>query len=202
MSDGRPANVVDKASRQALLGHGSVVVWFTGISGAGKSTLANAVEKRLHSLGKLTYLLDGDEVRFSLNKDLGFTNADRAENVRRVAEVAKMMVDTGVIVITALTSPFRAGRRMARGLVPVGEFIEIFVDIPLAVAERRDPKGLYKRARRGEISNFTGIDSPYERPESPELRIDTTTLSVGEAAERIVKVVMYAVNRSGASGNS
>lgn len=196
MSGTSLAIVVDKVARQTLLGHGSVVVWFTGLSGAGKSTLANAVEKQLHSLGKLTCLLDGDEVRFGLNKDLGFTEADRAENVRRVAEVAKILLNTGVIVITALISPFRAERRMARELMPAGEFIEVFVDTPLAVAEKRDPKGLYKRARKGEIANFTGIQSPYEVPESPELHIDTTTLSINEAAERIVKLVISVVNRN------
>ena len=161
------------------------MLWFTGLSGAGKSTIANLVEKRLHAGGRHTYLLDGDNVRHGLNKDLGFTEADRVENIRRVAEVAKLMVDAGLIVITAFISPFRAERRMARDLMSEGEFVEVFVDTPLAVAEARDPKGLYKKARRGELKNFTGIDSPYEAPDAPEIRIDTTQLSSEQAAEAV-----------------
>jgi bifunctional enzyme CysN/CysC len=191
----RAANVhwqameVNKQARQALGGHGSAVVWLTGLSGAGKSTLANMLEKRLHALGKRTYLLDGDNVRHGLNKDLGFTAADRVENIRRVAEVAKLMVDAGVIVITAFISPFRAERQMARELMGAGEFIEVFVDTPLAVAEQRDPKGLYKKARRGELKNFTGIDSPYEAPEAPEIHIDTTEITVEAASEQLLQTL-------------
>jgi bifunctional enzyme CysN/CysC len=187
----RSANVhwqtvdVDKRARQHLSGHGSGVVWLTGLSGAGKSTLANLLERRLHAAGKRTYLLDGDNLRHGLNKDLGFDAADRVENVRRVAEVARLMADAGVIVITAFISPFRAERRMARELLSPGEFIEVFVDAPLAVAEARDPKGLYRKARAGELRNFTGIDSPYEAPERPELRIDTSRTSPTEAAEAL-----------------
>ena len=176
---------VNQAARRQINGHGSAVIWLTGLSGAGKSTLANLLEKRLHAAGKRTYLLDGDNVRHGLNKDLGFTAADRVENIRRVAEVSRLMVDAGLIVITAFISPFRAERRMARDLMGEGEFIEVHVDTPLEVAESRDVKGLYKKARRGELKNFTGIDSPYEAPESPELRIDTTTLSPQAAVERI-----------------
>jgi bifunctional enzyme CysN/CysC len=180
---------VNKQARRGLNGHGSGVVWLTGLSGAGKSTLANVLEKRLHAQGRRTYLLDGDNVRHGLNKDLGFTAADRVENIRRVAEVAKLMVDCGVIVITAFISPFRAERQMARELFEAGEFIEVFVDTPLAVAEERDPKGLYKKARRGELKNFTGIDSPYEPPTQPEVRVDTTSLSVEAASDQLLQVL-------------
>lgn len=162
------------------------VLWFTGLSGAGKSTIANMVEKQLHAMGKHTFLLDGDNVRHGLNKDLGFTEADRVENIRRVAEVAKLMADAGLIVLVSFISPFRSERRMARALNEVGEFIEIFVDTPIHVAEERDPKGLYKKARRGEIRNFTGIDSPYEPPEHAEIRLDTTQLTSGQASEAVV----------------
>ena len=177
---------VDKAARARLKGQKPCVLWFTGLSGAGKSTIANLVEKTLHAMGRHTYLLDGDNVRHGLNRDLGFTEADRVENIRRVAEVAKLMVDAGLLVITAFISPFCAERRMARELLEVGEFIEVFVDTPLAIAEERDPKGLYKKARRGELKRFTGIDSPYETPETPELRLDTLGLSVEGAAERVI----------------
>lgn len=177
---------VSKASRAALKSQRGQVVWLTGLSGAGKSTIANLVEKRLHALGRHTYLLDGDNVRHGLNKDLGFTEEDRVENIRRVAEVAKLMVDAGLIVLTAFISPFRAERQLARDILEPGEFIEVFVDTPLAVAEARDVKGLYKKARSGQLKNFTGVDSPYEAPESPELRIDTTAIDPVEAAERIV----------------
>jgi bifunctional enzyme CysN/CysC len=162
------------------------VLWFTGLSGAGKSTIANAVEKRLHLMNRHTFLLDGDNVRHGLNKDLGFTEADRIENIRRVGEVAKLMADAGLIVLTAFISPFRAEREMVRKMLPEGEFIEIFVDTPLAVAEARDVKGLYKKARSGALKNFTGIDSPYEAPLEPEIRIDTGAMSVDEAADYIV----------------
>ena len=177
---------VSKVSRAALKRQRGQVVWLTGLSGAGKSTIANLVEKRLHALGRHTYLLDGDNVRHGLNKDLGFTEEDRVENIRRVAEVAKLMVDAGLIVLTAFISPFRAERQLARDLMEPGEFIEVFVDTPLAVAEARDVKGLYKKARSGQLKNFTGVDSPYEAPETPELRIDTTAIDPVEAAERIV----------------
>ena len=166
---------VDKGAHAQLKRQRPCVVWLTGLSGAGKSTVANILEQRLHLLGRHTYLLDGDNVRHGLNKDLGFTDADRVENIRRIAEVAKLMVDAGLIVITSFISPFRSERRMARGAARRGEFLEIFIDTPLEVAERRDPKHLYAKARRGEIKNFTGIDSPYERPEAPDVRIDTTT---------------------------
>jgi bifunctional enzyme CysN/CysC len=162
------------------------VVWFTGLSGAGKSSIANLVEKRLHTLGVHTALLDGDNVRHGLNKDLGFTEADRVENIRRVAEVSSLMVNAGLVVLVSFISPFRAERRMAREMVDPGEFCEVFVDTPLAVAESRDIKGLYGKARRGELTNFTGIDSPYEPPETPEVRIETTATSPAEAAQQVV----------------
>ncbi|WP_341649431.1 adenylyl-sulfate kinase [Thauera humireducens] len=177
---------VDKAARSAQKQQKSCVLWFTGLSGAGKSSIANLVEKKLHALGHHTYLLDGDNVRHGLNKDLGFTDADRVENIRRVAEVAKLMVDAGLIVLTAFISPFKSERRMARSLMGEDEFIEIFVDTPLEVAEQRDVKGLYKKARRGELKNFTGIDSPYEAPESPELRLATPQLSLDAAADAVI----------------
>ncbi|OFW04164.1 MAG: adenylyl-sulfate kinase [Acidobacteria bacterium RIFCSPLOWO2_02_FULL_68_18] len=178
---------VDKRARAALKGQKPCVVWFTGLSGAGKSTIANLVEMRLHALGCHTYVLDGDNVRHGLNKDLGFTEADRVENIRRVAELSRLLVDAGLIVLVAFISPFRAERRMARELVEPGEFFEVFVDAPLQVAEARDPKGLYKKARAGELKNFTGIDSPYERPEQPELHIDTMTAAPVQAAELILE---------------
>jgi len=177
---------VNKEARASQKGQRPCVVWFTGLSGAGKSTIANIVEKKLHAAGVHTYLLDGDNVRHGLNKDLGFTEADRVENIRRVAEVARLMVDAGLIVLTAFISPFRAERQMARGRVAEGEFIEVHVDTPLEVAEARDVKGLYKKARRGELKNFTGIDSPYEAPESPELRVNTAQSSAEEAADSVV----------------
>ena len=180
------AQDVNKAARAAIKGQKPCLLWYTGLSGAGKSTIANLVDKRLHSMNRHTYLLDGDNVRHGLNKDLGFTAADRVENIRRISEVAKLMVDAGLIVSSAFISPFRAEREIARYLMPAGEFIEIHVDTPLEVAEQRDPKGLYKKARRGELKNFTGIDSPYEVPENPELRLDTTQLSPEAAAERVV----------------
>ena len=178
---------VNKGARAKLKGQKPCVLWYTGLSGAGKSTIANMVDKRLHASNRHTYLLDGDNVRHGLNRDLGFTDADRVENIRRIAEVAKLMVDAGLIVSTAFISPFRAERQMARALLAEGEFIEIFIDTPLGVAEQRDPKGLYKKARRGDLKNFTGIDSPYERPESPELTLDTTAGTPAEAAERVVE---------------
>jgi bifunctional enzyme CysN/CysC len=166
------------------------LLWFTGLSGSGKSTIANLVEKKLHALGRHSFLLDGDNVRHGLNKDLGFTDTDRIENIRRVGEVAKLMTDAGLIVLTAFISPFRAEREMVRGMLPVGEFVEIFIDTPLAEAEARDVKGLYKKARAGELKNFTGIDSPYEAPEKPDIRIETTRVSPEDAAEMIVEQVI------------
>jgi bifunctional enzyme CysN/CysC len=176
---------IDKMARRVLNGHGSCVVWFTGLSGAGKSTLANRLEKRLHECHVRTYVLDGDNVRHGLSRDLGFTTADRVENIRRIGEVAKLMVDAGIVVLSAFISPFSAERRMVRGLMAEGEFIEVFVDTPLHVAEQRDPKGLYRKARRGEISGFTGIDAPYEPPQDAEIVIDTSILSIDESVERV-----------------
>jgi len=166
------------------------VLWFTGLSGSGKSTIANEVEKALNLMNRHTFLLDGDNVRHGLNKDLGFTEADRIENIRRVGEVAKLMTEAGLIVLTAFISPFRAERKMVREMLPDGEFIEIFVDTPLAVAEERDVKGLYKKARSGKLKNFTGIDSPYESPDSPEIRVNTVEMTPAEAAEYIVRQIM------------
>jgi bifunctional enzyme CysN/CysC len=180
---------VDKQARARQKRQKACVLWLTGLSGAGKSTIANHVEKKLTADGHHTYLLDGDNVRHGLNKDLGFTAQDRVENIRRVAEVARLMVDAGLIVLVSFISPFRAERHMARALFEPGEFFEVFVDTPLAEAERRDVKGLYRKARRGELKNFTGIDSPYEAPEQPEIRIDTTAVSPEEAAERIVETL-------------
>jgi bifunctional enzyme CysN/CysC len=176
---------VDKATRSAAKGQKAQVVWLTGLSGAGKSTIANLVEKRLLGEGRHTYLLDGDNVRHGLNKDLGFTEQDRVENIRRVAEVAKLMVDAGLIVLVSFISPFRAERLMARELMGDGEFIEVHIDTPIAEAEKRDVKGLYAKARAGQLKNFTGVDSPYEAPENPEIRIDTTALTAEQAAEQI-----------------
>jgi len=178
---------VTKPLRAALKGQKPAVLWLTGLSGAGKSTIANLVEKRLAAEGRHTYLLDGDNVRHGLNKDLGFTEQDRVENIRRVSEVARLMADAGLIVLVSFISPFRAERGAARARFAEGEFLEIFVDTALAEAERRDVKGLYGKARRGELKNFTGIDSPYEAPESPELRIDTQQLSAEQAADLIVE---------------
>ena len=182
----RQATDIGRAEHAALKNQVPRVLWFTGLSGAGKSTIANAVEKRLHLMNRHTFLLDGDNVRHGLNRDLGFTEADRIENIRRVGEVSRLMVDAGLIVLTAFISPFRAERELVRAMFPDGEFIEIYVDTPLAVAEARDVKGLYKKARRGEIKNFTGIDSPYEPPEDPEIRVNTSEMSVDEAAEFII----------------
>jgi bifunctional enzyme CysN/CysC len=180
------ATGIDKLAHSRQKRQRPCVLWMTGLSGAGKSTVADVLERKLHELGRHTYLLDGDNVRKGLNKDLGFSGADRVENIRRVAEVARLMVDAGLIVISSFISPFESERRMARELLEADEFIELFIDAPLAVAEARDPKQLYARARRGEIANFTGIDSPYEPPEAPELRIDTTRTSPEEAGELIV----------------
>ncbi|MDB3895688.1 sulfate adenylyltransferase subunit CysN [Alphaproteobacteria bacterium] len=182
---------IDKAARRQLNGHTSCVLWFTGLSGSGKSTIANALEKALHQRGIRTYILDGDNVRHGLNGDLGFTDADRVENIRRVGEVAKLIVDAGVVVLTAFISPFQVERDMVRGLFEDGEFTEIFVDTPIEVAESRDPKGLYRKARRGEIPNFTGIGSPYEPPIKPEFHIKTTEQSVEQAVAQILKTLGF-----------
>jgi len=181
---------VDKRSRQLLNGHSSKVIWLTGLSGSGKSTIANALEKKYFSLGIRTYVLDGDMVRLSINKDLGFSDADRVENIRRVSEVAKILVDAGILVITSLISPFKADREMARNIFDEDEFIEVFVDTPLEVAELRDPKGLYKKARLGEIPNFTGVDSPYEKPENPDIIVSTNNEHLDAIVNKIISKVI------------
>ncbi len=181
---------ITRADHAALKNQKPRVLWFTGLSGSGKSTIANAVEKRLNLMNRHTFLLDGDNVRHGLNKDLGFTEADRIENIRRVGEVAKLMADAGLIVLTAFISPFRAERDMVRAMLPEGEFIEIFVDTPLEVAEARDVKGLYKKARSGALKNFTGVDSPYEPPEHPEIRVNTVEMTVDEAADAIIRAIL------------
>lgn len=181
---------VDKALRAALKQQRPRCIWFTGLSGSGKSTLANLLEKKLCERGLHTYLLDGDNLRHGLNRDLGFTEADRVENIRRVAEVAKLMVDAGLIVLASFISPFQAERQMARRLFADTEFVEVFVDTPLSECERRDVKGLYAKARRGELKNFTGIDSAYERPEQPELVVDTCSHSIEDCVEQIVTYLL------------
>lgn len=181
---------VNREAHAALKNQKPAVIWFTGLSGSGKSTIANLVEKKLHALGKHTFLLDGDNVRHGLNRDLGFTDADRVENIRRVGEVAKLMTDAGLIVLTAFISPFRSERRMVRDLMAPGEFVEVFVNTPLEVAEARDVKGLYKKARAGQLKNFTGIDSPYEAPESAEITVNTVDLTAEDAAEQIVQQIL------------
>jgi bifunctional enzyme CysN/CysC len=185
----RQAVTVDKQARAKLNGHLPRVLWFTGLSGSGKSTVTNAVEQVLHRQGVRTYILDGDNVRHGLNRDLGFTETDRIENIRRIAEVAKLMVDAGVVVLTAFISPFRAERDMARALFDEGEFLEIFLDVPLEAAESRDPKGLYRKARRGELPNFTGIDSPYEAPETANLTLNTAELNVDDCVSQVLELL-------------
>ncbi|MBB6424442.1 sulfate adenylyltransferase subunit CysN [Sphingopyxis sp. JAI128] len=180
------ATDIDRDMRANLKNQRPALLWFTGLSGSGKSTIANLVEKKLHRMNRHSFLLDGDNVRHGLNRDLGFTEADRIENIRRVGEVAKLMTDAGLIVITAFISPFKAERELVRGMLPEGEFLEIFIDTPIAEAEKRDVKGLYKKARAGQLKNFTGIDSPYEAPENPEIRIDTTAMTPQEAADLII----------------
>ena len=180
---------INKELREKMNGHKGQVLWLTGLSGSGKSTIANALEKELYAAGKKTYILDGDNIRHGLNKDLGFTDNDRVENIRRVAEVAKLMCDAGLIVITAFISPFRSEREMSRSLFQPGEFKEIFISTPLKIAEKRDPKGLYKKARKGQIPNFTGIDSPYEKPLQADIDIDTSKISISEAVKKILKII-------------
>ena len=180
---------INKNLREKINGHKGQVLWMTGLSGSGKSTIANELEKILYSQGKKTYILDGDNIRHGLNKDLGFTDKDRVENIRRVAEVAKLMCDAGLIVITAFISPFRLEREMARSLFEKNDFKEIYISTPLKVAEKRDPKGLYKKARQGKIPNFTGIDSIYEKPTNPDLEIDTSKVSLSKAVKKILNII-------------
>ena len=180
---------VDRGAHASLKGQRPCVVWFTGLSGAGKSTIANILERKLHATGRHTYLLDGDNLRHGLNRDLGFTTADRVENVRRTAEVAALMADAGLIVLVSLISPYRAERRMARDLVGETPFVEVYVDTPLDVAESRDRKGLYAKARRGELPNFTGIDAPYEVPDEPELHITTAECTAEQAADAVLRLL-------------
>lgn len=194
MSDQQPNLVwhgvsIQREQRAAAKSQRPGVVWFTGLSGAGKSTLANALDSRLHSQGNHTYLLDGDNVRHGLNKDLGFSSKDRVENIRRIGEVAKLFVDAGLIVSTAFISPFRADRKMVRSLFEPGEFIEVFVDAPLKVCEQRDPKGLYKKARDGIIKDFTGIDSPYEPPQSAEIVVNTDSATIDQCIDEIMDAI-------------
>jgi adenylyl-sulfate kinase len=179
-------HVVDKSFRAGIKHQRPCVLWLTGLSGSGKSTIAGLIEQRLAALGVHTYLLDGDNVRQGLCRDLGFSAADRAENIRRTGEVSRLMADAGLVVLTAFISPFRSDRESVRALLPVGEFIEVFVDTPLAECERRDPKGLYKKARAGKIDNFTGIDSPYEEPLEPQIRLDTVRYLAEECAAQVI----------------
>lgn len=178
---------VGKTERAAIKHQVPRCIWLTGLSGSGKTTIANLLEKRLHAEGGHTYVLDGDNVRHGLNRDLGFTDVDRVENIRRVAEVAKLMVDAGLVVLVAFISPFRADRKMARSLFAEGEFLEVFVDTPLSECEQRDPKGLYAKARRGELKNFTGIDSPYEPPQAPEVHLKTISTGPIALVDQMVK---------------
>ncbi len=181
---------VSSADRKQLMGHKGCILWFTGLSASGKSTIANTVDHKLHSLGKHTYLLDGDNIRMGLNKNLGFSAEDRAENIRRIGEVAKLFVDAGLITLTAFISPYRADRDNARALMPAGEFLEVFVNASLETCEARDPKGLYKKARAGEIKNFTGISDPYEAPEKPELVLDSNSKGIDELADEVVAYLL------------
>jgi len=180
---------ITKNQRSKIKNQKACVLWMTGLSGAGKSTIANALEQRLHELGKHTYLLDGDNVRHGLSKDLGFTEEDRIENLRRIAEVSKLMVDAGLIVISAFISPFKSERNAARAIFNDGEFIEVFIDAPLEVVEQRDTKGLYKKARAGEVMHFTGISSPYEAPQKPEIHLHTDLGSVEQSVEHIIQSI-------------
>ena len=183
-------HTITKENRQALKGHKSCILWYTGLSGSGKSTIANKVEEKMFEMGLHTYILDGDNVRMGLNKGLGFSEEDRKENIRRIGEVSKLFVDAGVIVSTAFISPFRSDRDMVRSIVKQGEFVEIYVDAPIEVCESRDPKGLYKKARAGEIKQFTGIDSPYEAPEKAELSVKTGEKSLEECAQDVIDWLM------------
>lgn len=176
---------ISRHDREALKGHKGKVIWFTGLSGSGKSTLANALDSALHAAGKHTYILDGDNIRQGLNKDLGFSDADRVENIRRIAEVSKLMIDAGLIVMTAFISPFKREREMARALIGPENFIEVYVSTPLAVCEARDPKGLYKKARSGTLQNMTGISSPYEVPDAPQFTADCAAMTVDEVVARL-----------------
>ncbi|WEY89630.1 adenylyl-sulfate kinase [Bacillus subtilis] len=180
---------ISKSDRQSLNGHKSCVLWFTGLSGSGKSVLANAVDEKLYRKGIQSYVLDGDNIRHGLNKDLGFQTGDRIENIRRIGEVAKLFVDSGQMILTAFISPFREDRDMVRALFPKGEFFEIYVKCPLHVCEQRDPKGLYKKARNGEIKHFTGIDSPYEAPLSPVFIIESDQTSISDGADLIINAL-------------
>lgn len=182
-------STVSRKRREEKNQHKSVVLWFTGLSGSGKSTLAHAVEERLFSFGLNTFVLDGDNVRHGLNKDLGFSDKDRKENIRRISETSKLMLEAGIITLTAFISPFKEERAMARSLMPHGDFIEIHCQCPIETCETRDVKGLYKKARNGEIKDFTGISSPYEAPTNPELRVDTHTLSLEESVERVIQLL-------------
>jgi bifunctional enzyme CysN/CysC len=184
---------IDKAARAGQKLQRPVCVWLTGLSGSGKSTIADLVETRLFAAGRHTYVLDGDNIRLGLNRDLGFSEADRRENIRRVTEVARLLVDAGLIVIVAFISPYRDGREAARLRFDFGEFVEIFVDAPIEECERRDPKGLYARARRGELVNFTGIDSKYEPPECPDARLDTVAFSAKECADQVLRLLDIAL---------
>ena len=180
-------HTVSKEERETISGHRGCTVWLTGLSGSGKSTLANLLEKALWERGVRAFVLDGDNIRHGLNKDLDFSDAGRVENIRRIGEVAKLFVDAGLIVVTAFISPFRSDRRMVRELVQPGEFVEVFVNTPIEVCEQRDPKGLYVKARAGQIPNFTGVTSPYEAPEAAEIEIDTSKLTVAESVDRVVR---------------
>ncbi|MFL1455744.1 adenylyl-sulfate kinase [Marinobacter sp. GN3S48] len=177
---------ITRAERSVNKNQKPCLLWFTGLSGSGKSTIANALDVALHSRGYHTFLMDGDNVRHGLCKDLGFSDQDRVENIRRIGEVSKLFADAGLIVLSAFISPFTSDRRMVRNLFPAGEFIEVFMETPLDTCEKRDPKGLYEKARAGEIKNFTGIDSPYEAPEYPEVRLDTSTMSVDQCVDTLI----------------
>ncbi len=181
---------IDKHDRRELNDHSSYIVWFTGLSGSGKSTLASAVERRLYEEGHHTYILDGDNVRSGLNQDLNFSPEDRQENIRRIGEVAKLFVEAGVIVLTAFISPYREDRQFVRNLVEEGEFVEVFVNCPLEICEERDVKGLYQKAREGEIDNFTGIDAPFEAPKEPEVEVNTDEMNVNESVEKVLNCLL------------